>query len=329
MHHEVLKLHEKYGPVVRLGPSEISFIDAAAWKDIYSLKRYKEIERCHKSFPAITPNDAQFDLLTPSASDHAKYRKILNPSFSDKTTKEYEPAVHQNANNMISKLLTGLRNGSSRINITKWFQWLTFDIVGDVIWGDPFDCIKEERNHPCLALSMDLVSLASLIVLVAWWTSLKVFLIKLAGIEAKFVNMVRSKCEMNRDSKSEKANIFSNLTKEGGLLNEPELDGNLSGLVVAGSETTGFTLTSTSFCLANNPECFRKVADEVRSAFTSEEEINDDTLKKLPYLRATIEEALRLNPAAPNGIVRRVVSEGIGIRGYFIPKGASHLLYLS
>jgi cytochrome P450 len=116
MHHEVLRLHETYGPIVRLGPSEVSFIDAAAWKDIYSLKRCRQIERCPKSFPALTPHGAQFDLLTYSPSDHGKYRKILNPSFSEKATKEYEPTIHQNMDNMISKLVKSVDDGKSLQN---------------------------------------------------------------------------------------------------------------------------------------------------------------------------------------------------------------------
>ena len=326
MHHEVLRLHETYGPIVRLGPSEVSFIDAAAWKDIYSLKRCRQIERCPKSFPALTPHGAQFDLLTYSPSDHAKYRKILNPSFSEKATKEYEPTIHQNMDNMISKLVKSVDDGRSHTNITKWLQWLTFDMVGDVVWGEPFNCVTQGRSHPCLALSMDLVSFSSFIVFVAWWTGLKNYLIKLSGVEGMFINMVRSKCQRNLGSKPEKASIFSNLTKEGDPLNTAELDGNLSAIVIAGSETTGFAMTATMFYLAENPECFRKVAAEVRSMFSSQEEINDDALKKLPYLRATIEEALRLTPAEPNGLARRVVTEGIDITGYYIPKGVSYLL---
>lgn len=320
MHHKVLELHETYGSIVRLGPSEVSFIDAAAWKDIYSLKRCRQIERCPKSFPALTPNGARFDLLTYSPSNHAKYRKILNPSFSEKSTKEYEPTIHQNTDHMISKLSKNVYKGDSRTNITKWLQWLSFDMIGDVVWGEPFDCVAEGRSHPCLALSMDLVSFSSFIVFVTWWTSLKNFLIKSSGVEAMFVNMVRSKCKQSLNSKSERASIFSNLTKEGSPLNESELDGNLSAIVIAGSETTGFAVTATSFYLAKNPECFQKVAAEIRSAFASQDDINDDTLKKLPYLRATIEEALRLTPAEPIGLARRVVTEGIDIAGHYIPQ---------
>ncbi|GAW24068.1 hypothetical protein ANO14919_136480 [Xylariales sp. No.14919] len=327
MHRHVLRLHEEYGPVVRLGPSEVSFIDGAAWKDIYSLKRCRQIERDPKSFPALTPNGARFDLLTYSPSDHAKYRKILNPSFSEKATKEYEPTIHQDTDTFIKKLSGKLQDSDLKINLTQWLQWLTFDMVADVVFGEPFDCVIDEVSHPCLALSMDLVSFSSFIVFVAWWTGLKNFLVKLSGVENLFINMVRKKCEKNLSSKSQKASVFSNLTKAGDPLDQAEIDGNLTALVIAGSETTGFILTATSYYLATNPECFRKAADEVRSAFASAADINDEDIRKLPYLRAAVDEALRMTPAEPNGLARKVVVDGIDIANQYIPKNTA--IYVS
>lgn len=324
MHREVLGLHETYGPVVRIGPSEISFIDKAAWKDIYSLKRCRQIERDPTSFPSLTPNGSKFDLLTYSPTDHAKYRKILNPCFSEKATKEYEPTIHENVDKMIDKLSANVRKGDARTNVTKWFQWLTFDMVTDVCWGESFECVSKRESHPCLALSMDLVSFSSFIVFVAWWKGLKDFLVKLSGVEGLFIDLVRSKCDNNLKSTSKKASIYSNLHEAGDPLNQAELDGNLTAIVIAGSETTGFALTATSYYLAKNPECFRKAAAEVRFTFSSVEEINDDTLKKLPYLKATIDEALRMTPAEPNGLARKVVvDDGLDIAGQYIPKEVS------
>ncbi|EMR65630.1 putative cytochrome p450 protein [Eutypa lata UCREL1] len=321
MHREVLGLHETYGPIVRIGPSEISFIDKAAWKDIYSLKRCRQIERDPTSFPSLTPNGSKFDLLTYSPTDHAKYRKILNPCFSEKATKEYEPTIHENIDKMIDKLSANVRKGDARTNVTKWFQWLTFDMVTDVCWGESFECVSKRESHPCLALSMDLVSFSSFIVFVAWWKGLKDFLVKLSGVEGLFIDLVRSKCDNNLKSTSKKASIYSNLHEAGDPLNQAELDGNLTAIVIAGSETTGFALTATSYYLAKNPECFRKAAAEVRFTFSSVEEINDDTLKKLPYLKATIDEALRMTPAEPNGLARKVVvDDGLDIAGQYIPK---------
>lgn len=326
MHREVLRLHEKYGPVVRIGPSEISFIDQAAWKDIYSLKRCRQIERDPTSFPSLTPHGSKFDLLTYSPTDHAKYRKILNPCFSEKATKEYEATIHENVDRMIEKLSSNVKKGNGGTNVTKWFQWLTFDMVTDVTWGESFECVSKNESHPCLALSMDLVSFSSFIVFVAWWKGLKDFLVKLSGVEGLFTNLVRSKCENNLKSESKKASIFSNLVAAGNPLNEAELDGNLTAIVIAGSETTGFALTATSYYLAKNPECFRKAASEIRSTFASVDEINDDALRKLPYLKAIISEALRMTPAEPNGLARKVVVDGLDIAGQYIPKNVSFLL---
>lgn len=327
MHREVLKIHEEYGPVVRIGPSEVSFIDSASWKDIYSLKRCREIERDPKSFPSLTPNGSRFDVLTYSPADHAKYRKILNPCFSEKATKEYEPIIHGNVDKLIAMLSANVEKGDTRINVTKWFQWLTFDMVTDVCWGESFECVSNQKSHPCLALSMDLVSFSSFIVFVAWWKGLKDFLVKLSGVEGLFINLVRSKCENNLKSLSKKATIYSKLREAGDPLNQVELDGNLTAIVIAGSETTGFALTATSYYLAKNPDCLQKAAAEVRSMFSSADEINDDTLKKLPYLRAAINEALRLTPAEPNGLARKVVVDGLDIAGQYIPQEVSSVIY--
>lgn len=320
MHRRVLQLHEQYGPVVRIGPSEVSFIDKSAWSDIYSLKRSRQIERDPKSFPALTPNGAKFDLLTYSPTDHAKYRKVLNPFFSDKTTKEYEPNIHEHVDNMIGLLSNQVQNGQDRINVTKWLQWLTFDMVTDVCWGESFECVSKRKSHPCLALSMDMVSMSCFIVFVAWWTALKEFLVKISGVEALFINLVRSKCETSTKAESDKASLYSKLRLAGNPLNQDELDGNLTAVVIAGSETTGFALTATSYYLAMNPDCFRKAAAEVRSHFSSPDEINDTALKQLPYLKATINEALRMTPAEPNGLARKVVVNGLDIAGNYIPK---------
>jgi cytochrome P450 len=332
MHREVLRLHEKYGPVVRIGPSEVSFIDKTAWKDIYSLKRCRQIERDPQSFPSLTPNGSKFDLLTYSPSDHARYRRILNPCFAEKATKTYEPTIRENVDKMVAKLSTIVEKVNASIDVTKWFQWLTFDMVTDVCWGESFECVDEEKSHPCLALSMDLVSFSSFIVFVAWWKGLKDLLVKLSGVEGLFVNLVRSKCENNikLSDASKKASIYSNLRAAGNPLNQAELDGNLTALIIAGSETTGFALTATSYYLAKHPDCFRRAAAEVRSAFSSADDINDDALKKLSYLKATIDEALRMTPAEPNGLARKVVAnDGLDIAGQFIPKNVSSSRALS
>src|ERR1700761_1842879 len=37
--YKLKELHDKYGPVVRFAPDDVSFISAAAWKEIYGFRR--------------------------------------------------------------------------------------------------------------------------------------------------------------------------------------------------------------------------------------------------------------------------------------------------
>jgi cytochrome P450 len=62
-----------------------------------------------------------------------------------------------------------------------------------------------------------------------------------------------------------------------------------------------------------------KLQDEIRSAFSSMDEITADSVSNLEYLGAVIEEGLRIFPPAPFGPPR--VSTGATVDGVYVPKG--------
>lgn len=95
-----------------------------------------------------------------------------------------------------------------------------------------------------------------------------------------------------------------------------------SGLIIsAGSDTTALSLAATFFYLLHNPDTLAKLTSEVRSSFTSPDEINSKTLAKLPYLRACIDEALRLSPPAAGHLPREVLPGGLTIDEHYFPAG--------
>ncbi|KAJ4296421.1 hypothetical protein N0V90_006466 [Kalmusia sp. IMI 367209] len=97
-------------------------------------------------------------------------------------------------------------------------------------------------------------------------------------------------------------------------------------LLIAGSDTTSTGLTGLFFYLSRNPECYKKAAQEVRSTFRYGSEIHCGLHSKMPqcvYLRACIDEAMRMTPPA-GGILWREVSPGSGgivIDGHYVPEG--------
>ena len=73
------QLHDEYGKVVRVAPNELSFIDAAAWRDIYIHKEYILPYKWHNGLPG--KNSDHF--ISAGTEDHTRFRKIFNASFSE------------------------------------------------------------------------------------------------------------------------------------------------------------------------------------------------------------------------------------------------------
>lgn len=93
-------------------------------------------------------------------------------------------------------------------------------------------------------------------------------------------------------------------------------------LVVAGSDTSSTAMSATFFYLANSPQAYRRAQDEVRSLFDSADEIRiGPKLSKLVFVRACIEEALRMSPPTGASLFREVMQDGATVNGKWFPPG--------
>lgn len=102
----------------------------------------------------------------------------------------------------------------------------------------------------------------------------------------------------------------------------PELWGESNLLIIAGSDTTSTALASAFFYLVHNPEKLEKLSKEIMSTFQDVEEIHSSpTLNGCVYLRAVIDEAMRLSPPVGGILPREVLPGGIDIDGLHIPEG--------
>lgn len=105
-------------------------------------------------------------------------------------------------------------------------------------------------------------------------------------------------------------------------LSTPELWGEANVLMIAGSDTTSTTLAATLFYLVRSPDALAKLCAEVRGAFNEVEDIVSGTrLNELVYLKACIDEALRLAPAVPGAPPREVMEGGAMVDGIYLPAG--------
>lgn len=96
-----------------------------------------------------------------------------------------------------------------------------------------------------------------------------------------------------------------------------------NGRSIAGGETVATFLAAVTFFLLKNPATYLKLQHEIRSNYSSLNEITAMSAQKLPYLQAVISEGLRIYPPGSQGFPR--TCPGSTIDGHWVPKGVSFM----
>lgn len=93
-------------------------------------------------------------------------------------------------------------------------------------------------------------------------------------------------------------------------------------LIITGSDTTATTMVGFWFYLLRNPKVYAKLVDEIRTVFSSADEIElGAKLTSCVYLRASIDESLRMAPIGCCELPRIVLSGGLNIGDSHTPEG--------
>lgn len=96
------------------------------------------------------------------------------------------------------------------------------------------------------------------------------------------------------------------------------------GNVVAGSDTTGISLSSILFHLTKWPRTMKALRAEIQAyqTATGKRTLAFEDCQQLVYLQAVIKESLRMHPATGLPMWRTVPRGGAEIQGVFFPEGA-------
>lgn len=149
-HHKLMELHNKYGPIVRVGPDELSYSDPEAWDDIYG--RHVAGKRKENGKPEWYTGPSDHDISGASLGDHGRMRRLLNPGFTQGAMYKYEPLIKQHIDVLIRQLHEQAQGSNAEVDMLEWFTFCTFDIIGDLAFGEPFGCLRESQMHPYIKL---------------------------------------------------------------------------------------------------------------------------------------------------------------------------------
>lgn len=114
---------------------------------------------------------------------------------------------------------------------------------------------------------------------------------------------------------------------KGEKLTRPEITANAVLIVAGGSETTSTCLSAAIYHLCKTPRVLQKLKEDVRRTFLNSEDITLRATANMPYLKATIDESLRIFPVASYIAPRVTPKGGHVIDGELVPEGVGRRLY--
>ncbi|KAK1423386.1 hypothetical protein QVD17_18688 [Tagetes erecta] len=96
-------------------------------------------------------------------------------------------------------------------------------------------------------------------------------------------------------------------------------------LFAAGTDTTSSTLEWAMAEVLRKPHVMNKAKNELEEVIGRNKVVQEDDLLRLPYLSCIVKETLRLHPAVPFLLPRKVRTQ-VKLNGYIIPKGTQVLV---
>lgn len=329
--HWVHKLHLKYGDVVRIAPTEISYTDGQAWKDIYgkydSISHGVRMGQFQKDLPFYgKPMPGFKDLIRVNDSDHARARRNLSHAFSESSLKKQDGLIRHYIDLLVEKLDEVAERGIE-CDIGRMLNYTTFDIMGDLSAGEDMGCLTGGAYHPQVAFIFGIFRMMPSFQEAQHFPLLANFIQFTApktAAKAREEHLAFAKGRVDRRlaSTDPRPDIMGILTdaKEDFQLSREELYGNMRLFMTAGTETSATCLSGLTWYLLMNPDKMTILTNEIRAKFSSAAEIDNEVLAKMPYLNACIEEALRLYPPVPGGLPRLAPPGGAIICQGYVPQ---------
>ncbi|KAK2685467.1 hypothetical protein QWA68_015697, partial [Fusarium oxysporum] len=322
------ELHDKYGPVVRFAPNDVSFISASAWREIYGHKKpgelpYEKDQRIYRGSLTGAPN-----ILVADGPSHARMRRLLSHAFSERALKGQEHVVQYYLDTFIKRLKEHSAQGLP-VDVVKWYNFTTFDVLGDLAFGESFGCLEAGGYHPWVAMIFDGFELATYLQALkrlpnqlswclSWLLPKHLIANKTRHFRMSFEKAQRRMASGNTDRDDFMSHLLRHNDDKG--MTAEEVGENSNVLIVAGSETTATLLSGTTYCLLRWPETYQKLVREIRSTFAKEEDITQTAVAELKYLLAALNEGLRMYPPIPSGLGRITPAGGRFIDYYWIPE---------
>jgi cytochrome P450 len=295
---------------------------------------------------------------TRDRAEHTRKRKVVSHTFSAKSVGQFEQYIHANLElffqkwTKISKEQKNPKTGYASLDALNWFNYLAFDIIGDLAFGAPFGMLEQERDFaeirktpdspPTTAPAIQVLNRRGEVsATLGCYPQLKPYAKSLPdkffsqGIEAveNLAGIAIARVAQRLESPDiGRVDLLARLMEgkdaKGEKLGREELTAEALTQLIAGSDTTSNTSCAILYYIVRTPGVIEKLRKEL------DDNIGDgvpsyDSVKDLTYLQNVIWETMRIHSTSSLGLPRLVPMaspenpnpKSCEILGYSFPPG--------
>ncbi|KAJ5152129.1 hypothetical protein N7492_010424 [Penicillium capsulatum] len=336
---EIERMHQQYGPIVRINPRELHIKDPYYYDEIHAPGSRKRAKDPNYAVAFGAPESL---VGTISHDHHRQRRGFITNYFSKRSVTKLTPYIHQKIDQLISRFEKAFEQ-QSVLRLQLDFAALTADVITRYAYGWSYGYLDNENSSK----SNDLVDAVSGLMDMWHINRFFPFLVRIfraappivvRWIQPPMVALLDVKTKLRQqaeeallqaktgdvDEKSQ-SNIFQALTSSGipGHEKTPDRLMDESALLLgAGTETTARAIALAIFHIANNEDIGNKLRRELKTVLekpTSKGSWAD--LEKLPYLTGVVNEGLRLSHGMTSRLSRVSPVDPLPYKDWIIPAG--------
>jgi cytochrome P450 len=274
------------------------------------------------------------DALITAETDHPDWRlahDILKPAFSREAMQGYHAIMLEVVRELMDRWDDAADRGR-RVDVTNDATRLTLETIGRTGFGYKFGSFKRRRQHPFVTSMNRMLLLSSWSAIPQLARPLRPLLRRCAVVMERIVDeAIRARCSGSSSETGDLLDLMLNAVHPIGRcrLDPINIRQQVITFLVAGHETTSGAVSFTLHYLTRNPDVLARAKAEV-DALWGESDNPEPTytdVAKLRYVRAVLDESLRLWPTAPGYL--RVARKDTVLGGrYRIKKGQWVLVVL-
>jgi cytochrome P450 len=245
------------------------------------------------------------DALFTAENNEANWRlahDILAPAFTRDAMSGYHTIMLEVARELLARWDMAA-NAGQRVDVTADMTRLTLETIGRAGFGYRFGSFDSHRLHPFVTSMTRTLRYANLLAVLPWAPLRRLMAGSAARMERIVDEVIRARCGGDAPGGPDLLGRMLRTAhpETGSSLDPINIRQQVITFIVAGHETTSGALSFALYYLTKDPQALAKAQAEVDALWGAADDPEPafTDVPKLRYVRAVLDEALRLWPTAP------------------------------